>query len=68
MAETFRHSAGFEKRMEQWIFGWMLKEFLDVYFKARTTIVVGLSTGLLAISYATAAIFLSARVAEFTDA
>ncbi len=28
---TFRHSAGFGKRMEQWIIGKMLKEGLDVY-------------------------------------
>lgn len=28
---TFRHSAGFGKRMEYWIIGQMLKEGLDVY-------------------------------------
>ncbi len=28
---TFRHSAGFGKRMEQWIIGKMLKEGIDVY-------------------------------------
>lgn len=28
---TFRHSAGFGKRMEHWIIGRMLKEGLDVY-------------------------------------
>ena len=31
MAITFRHSAGFGKRMEYWIIGQMLKEGLDVY-------------------------------------
>ncbi len=31
MKKTFRHSAGFGKRMEYWIIGKMLKEGLDVY-------------------------------------
>ena len=31
MTNTFRHSAGFGKRMEYWIVGLMLKEGLDVY-------------------------------------
>jgi len=31
MAITFRHSAGFGKRIEFWIIGQMLKEGLDVY-------------------------------------
>lgn len=31
MANSFRHSAGFGKRMEYWIIGRMLKEGLDVY-------------------------------------
>ena len=31
MAHTFRHSAGFGKRIEYWIIGNMLKEGLDVY-------------------------------------
>lgn len=31
MANTFRHNAGFGKRMEYWIIGRMLKEGLDVY-------------------------------------
>lgn len=31
MAYTFRHSAGFGKRIEYWIIGNMLKEGLDVY-------------------------------------
>lgn len=31
MAQTFRHSAGFGKRIEYWIIGKMLKEGLDVY-------------------------------------
>lgn len=31
MTITFRHSAGFGKRMEYWIIGRMLKEGLDVY-------------------------------------
>jgi len=31
MKKTFRHSAGFGKRMEHWIIGKMLKEGLDVY-------------------------------------
>ena len=31
MGHTFRHSAGFGKRMEYWIIGRMLKEGLDVY-------------------------------------
>ena len=31
MAKTFRHSAGFGKRIEYWIIGNMLKEGLDVY-------------------------------------
>ncbi|MBI3321859.1 MAG: hypothetical protein HYZ91_06295 [Candidatus Omnitrophica bacterium] len=31
MAHSFRHSAGFGKRMEYWIIGQMLKEGLDVY-------------------------------------
>jgi len=31
MAHSFRHSAGFGKRMEYWIIGRMLKEGLDVY-------------------------------------
>lgn len=30
-AKTFRHSAGFGKRIEYWIIGRMLKEGLDVY-------------------------------------
>ena len=30
-ARTFRHSAGFGKRIEYWIIGRMLKEGLDVY-------------------------------------
>ena len=31
MKHTFRHSAGFGKRIEYWIIGNMLKEGLDVY-------------------------------------
>lgn len=31
MAISFRHSAGFGKRMEYWIVGLMLKEGIDVY-------------------------------------
>ena len=31
MTHTFRHSAGFGKRIEYWIIGRMLKEGLDVY-------------------------------------
>ncbi|WKK86533.2 hypothetical protein QYS48_06235 [Marivirga arenosa] len=31
MANSFRHSAGFGKRMEYWLVGLMLKEGLDVY-------------------------------------
>ena len=31
MAHTFRHNAGFGKRMEHWIVGRMLKEGLDIY-------------------------------------
>ncbi len=31
MKGTFRHSAGFGKRMEYWIIGLMLKEGIDVY-------------------------------------
>ena len=31
MAISFRHSAGFGKRIEYWIIGKMLKEGLDVY-------------------------------------
>lgn len=31
MASTFRHSAGFGKRIEYWIIGRMLKEGMDVY-------------------------------------
>lgn len=31
MAITFRHAAGFGRRMEYWIIGRMLKEGLDVY-------------------------------------
>ena len=31
MAQTFRHSAGFGKRIEYWIIGRMLKEGMDVY-------------------------------------
>ncbi|WP_296383051.1 hypothetical protein [Winogradskyella sp.] len=31
MAISFRHSAGFGKRMEYWLVGKMLKEGLDVY-------------------------------------
>lgn len=31
MAKSYRHSAGFGKRMEYWIAGLMLKEGLDVY-------------------------------------
>lgn len=31
MTNTFRHSAGFGKRMEYWVIGLMLKEGLDVY-------------------------------------
>lgn len=31
MAPSFRHSAGFGKRIEYWIIGQMLKEGLDVY-------------------------------------
>lgn len=31
MVHTFRHSAGFGKRIEYWIIGNMLKEGLDVY-------------------------------------
>jgi len=31
MAVTFRHAAGFGRRMEYWIIGQMLKEGLDVY-------------------------------------
>jgi hypothetical protein len=31
MAQSFRHSAGFGKRMEYWVIGKMIKEGLDVY-------------------------------------
>ena len=31
MAHSYRHSAGFGKRMEYWIIGRMLKEGIDVY-------------------------------------
>ena len=31
MVKTFRHSAGFGKRIEYWVIGNMLKEGLDVY-------------------------------------
>jgi len=31
MAHSFRHSAGFGKRIEYWIIGRMLKEGLDIY-------------------------------------
>lgn len=31
MAKSFRHTAGFGKRIEYWIIGQMLKEGLDVY-------------------------------------
>ncbi len=31
MSATFRHSAGFGKRIEYWVVGLMLKEGLDVY-------------------------------------
>lgn len=31
MANTFRHSAGFGKRIEYWVIGLMLKEGIDVY-------------------------------------
>ena len=31
MAKSFRHSAGFGKRIEYWIIGLMLKEGIDVY-------------------------------------
>lgn len=31
MLKTFRHSAGFGKRIEYWVIGLMLKEGLDVY-------------------------------------
>jgi hypothetical protein len=31
MTKTFRHSAGFGKRIEYWIIGRMLKEGLDIY-------------------------------------
>jgi hypothetical protein len=31
MAKTYRHSAGFGKRIEYWIIGLMLKDGLDVY-------------------------------------
>jgi hypothetical protein len=31
MAMTFRHSAGFGRRMEYWLIGQMLREGLDVY-------------------------------------
>jgi len=31
MAQPFRHSASFGKRIEYWIIGRMLKEGLDVY-------------------------------------
>ncbi|MGD0596312.1 MAG: hypothetical protein ABSA64_02175 [Sedimentisphaerales bacterium] len=31
MAHTFRHNAGFGKRIEYWIIGLMLKEGMDVY-------------------------------------
>jgi hypothetical protein len=31
MSTTFRHSAGFGKRIEYWIIGLMLKEGMDVY-------------------------------------
>lgn len=31
ITKTFRHTAGFGKRMEHWIIGKMLKEGLDVY-------------------------------------
>jgi hypothetical protein len=31
MAHTFRHNAGFGKRIEYWIIGRMLKEGMDVY-------------------------------------
>jgi hypothetical protein len=31
MSVSFRHSAGFGKRIEYWVIGLMLKEGLDVY-------------------------------------
>ena len=31
MKKTFRHSAGFGKRIEYWVIGLMLKEGIDVY-------------------------------------
>ncbi len=31
MTKTFRHSAGFGKRIEYWVIGLMLKEGIDVY-------------------------------------
>ncbi len=31
MTNTFRHSAGFGKRIEYWVIGLMLKEGIDVY-------------------------------------
>ncbi len=31
ISKRFRHSAGFGKRIEYWIVGWMLKEGMDVY-------------------------------------
>jgi hypothetical protein len=31
MAITFRHTAGFGRRMEYWLIGQMLREGLDVY-------------------------------------
>ena len=31
MTKTYRHSAGFGKRIEYWIIGRMLKEGLDIY-------------------------------------
>jgi hypothetical protein len=31
MAKSFRNSAGFDRRMEYWLIGRMLKEGLDVY-------------------------------------
>ncbi len=30
MAQTYRHSAGFGKRIEFWVIGLMLKEGMDV--------------------------------------
>ena len=36
MATTFRHAAGFGRRMEYWLIGRMLREGLDVYVPPKT--------------------------------